>query len=180
MAGIKSNAHPETRTIFAVRCFISCRPKGVIYLIYHYSDVITGVMPSQITRPTIVYLIVYSSDDQKTSKLRVIGLSWSGSGSRSKVDSLPAGVSRRWGESVRSMGLGAARPVVSALIQASGSRFHSGTVGIKIECLYCSQVGIKCLHLCSCLLRVRESEGRSISSTGMTTFPVTVLTVNLM
>ena len=46
---------------------------GIVYM--HYSDVIVGVMASQITILTIVYSTVYSgADDQKTSKPRVTGL----------------------------------------------------------------------------------------------------------
>ena len=41
----------------------------------HYNDVIMSAMASQITSLTTVYSIVYSStDERKTSKLRVIGL----------------------------------------------------------------------------------------------------------
>ena len=43
-------------------------------VVKHYDDVIMGVMASQITNLTIVYSIVYSDTDKKTSKLRVSGL----------------------------------------------------------------------------------------------------------
>ena len=42
--------------------------------IYHYSDLIMGVMAPQITSLTIVYSTVYSGADQRTSKLRASGL----------------------------------------------------------------------------------------------------------
>ena len=41
---------------------------------FHYDDVITSAIASHITSLTIVYSIVYSDTDKKTSKLRVTGL----------------------------------------------------------------------------------------------------------
>ena len=41
---------------------------------FHYIDVIMTTMASQITSLTVVYSIVYSDADKKTSKLRVTGL----------------------------------------------------------------------------------------------------------
>ena len=44
------------------------------HICVHYNDVIMGAIASQITSLTIVYSIVYSDADKKTSKFRVTGL----------------------------------------------------------------------------------------------------------
>ena len=38
------------------------------YVLYHYNDVIMGAMASQITSITIVYLAVYSGEDQRKNQ----------------------------------------------------------------------------------------------------------------
>ena len=65
--------------------------------------------------------------------------------------------------------------VISDLTTDSGSRFHSGTVRGKNDCLYCSDCERKCLYVWGWFVRVRWSARVRISSTGMATLPLIIL-----
>ena len=54
-------------TIKSIEATVCCSPVGE-YEILHYSDVIMGVMASQITSLTVVYSTVYSGADQRNIK----------------------------------------------------------------------------------------------------------------